>query len=264
VSVAWAAGALALLSALEALAPLRSRRERWTRHAARNVATFALAAAVGLPLRLAVVLPLSARVQSEGWGLLPAMPGAGWVKLAAGFVLLDASLWLWHVLNHRVPLLWRFHAAHHADLDLDATTALRFHFGEIALSAAWRSAQVIAFGIGPGLLVAWEAATAVATLVHHANLRLPRRLDAALGMLVATPRLHGIHHSIVREERDSNFAVILTAWDVLARTRRTAVPQDGLTIGLPELQDARAVTFGRVQALPFHGLMSEAEPAERS
>lgn len=253
--VAAAAGvallAAGLLAACEAARPLRRRVEAAWPHAARNVATFAVAQAVATPLRWLLVLPLAAHVRDEGWGLLGlvALPPA--VEILAGIVLMDATLWVWHVLNHRVPVLWRFHAAHHADLDLDASTALRFHFGELALAMPWRAAQVLCLGVGPGLLAAWELLTLVATLFHHSNLRLPARLDRALAQLLPTPRMHGIHHSVERDERDSNYGVLLSLWDRVAGTLRLDVPQERVVIGLPGHQDPAELRFLGVQRLPF-------------
>ena len=243
--------ALAAFSLGERLAPLRKRREPWLRHAARNVATVALAQAVSTPVRLLIVTPVAAAVTARGWGLLGAFDLPLPAEIVLGLVLLDGSLWAWHVLNHRVPLLWRFHAVHHADLDLDATTALRFHFGELALSVLYRALQVLVLGVGPGLLALWELLTLLATLFHHSNLRLPPGVDRAIARLVPTPRMHGIHHSVVREERNSNYGILLTLWDVAFRTLRLDVPQERIVIGLPELQEPGRVRWGTLQAMPF-------------
>ena len=251
VAVAATTLALAALSLAEALAPLRPRREPWLRHAARNVVTVTIAQAAGAPLRLLLVAPLAAAVAARGWGLLGRIELPLPAEAALGLILLDGSLWIWHVLNHRVPVLWRFHAVHHADLDLDATTALRFHFGELALSVAYRGLQVLVLGVGPGLLALWELLTLLATLFHHSNVRLPPRLDRALTRLVPTPRMHGIHHSIVREERDSNYGVMLTLWDVAFRTLRLDVPQERIVVGLPNLQEPAGVRWPALLAMPF-------------
>lgn len=246
-----AAGALAALSLAEGMRPLRPRREPRWRHAARNVAIFGMAQAIGAPLRLLVVAPLAALVAREGWGLLQATPLPLAVTAFGGVALLDFSLWGWHVMNHRIGVLWRFHAPHHADLDLDATSALRFHAGELALSVLWRCLQVLVLGVGPGLLIAWECLTAVATMFHHSNLGLPARWDRAIARIAPTPRMHGIHHSVRPEERDTNFGVILSAWDALFGTLRLDVPEQSLVLGLSAAPPPGAERLSSVMLLPF-------------
>ena len=241
--------ALALFSALEALRPLRRRVDRRGRRALVNAGTFALAEAVAGPLRWLIVVPIARWSAEHGFGLVRvvAMPAA--LRIALSLVLLDLTLWAWHVMNHRVGFLWRFHAAHHADLDLDATTALRFHFGEFGLSVGWRALQVAVIGVGPALLFAWEAGTLALTFFHHANLELPERFDRALSHVVPTPRSHGIHHSVVREERDGNYGIALSLWDIAFGTFDIGVAQRSIVIGLPEVR--APLRFRALQAMPF-------------
>src|SRR5262249_54996648 len=106
--------------------------------------------------------------------------------------LLDYTLYLWHVLTHRVPLLWRFHQAHHVDLGMDASTALRFHFGEMVLSVGWRAGQVVLIGVSPLALSVWQTATLMEIMFHHSNVELPIEVEQWLCRLVVTPRMHGI------------------------------------------------------------------------
>jgi sterol desaturase/sphingolipid hydroxylase (fatty acid hydroxylase superfamily) len=150
-----------------------------------------------------------------------------------------------------VPFLWRFHVAHHADLDLSATTALRFHFGELALSVPWRALQVLAIGVNARELKLWQQATILSILFHHSNLRLPGALERAIAMLMMTPRLHGIHHSARQDETDSNWSSGSTLWDRLHGTLKTDVPQRALTIGVPAYRDPAELTLGNALALPF-------------
>jgi sterol desaturase/sphingolipid hydroxylase (fatty acid hydroxylase superfamily) len=244
-------GALALLLlALEAGRPLRHRgrprRERLTT----NAAVAVLAAAT---MRVAV-LPVAALAAS--WA---ASAGLGALRLVAlhplvagglGIVLLDYTTYLWHRLNHRWPLLWRFHSVHHTDLDLDVTTAFRFHVGELLASVVYRSLQVVVVGADLALLLVYEVVTEAATLFHHSNWRLPLGLERALNRLVVTPRMHGIHHSIVEAETNANWSVIFSVWDRLHRTLRVDVPQDQIVIGLPAYRDPAQLTFWKLLALP--------------
>lgn len=162
-----------------------------------------------------------------------------WVALppplaaVAGFLLMDLSFYYWHRLNHRVPLLWRFHNVHHLDPDLDVSTALRFHFGELALSSGFRIVQILAIGVSPWVYAAYEVVFQAGTLFHHSNVRLPIRLERALNKLLVTPRMHGIHHSEVRHETNSNYGVVFPWWDRVHRTLGLDIPQAEITIGVP-------------------------------
>ena len=179
------------------------------------------------------------------------MPLPRWLETLLGILLLDYSLYVWHVLLHRMSVLWRFHVVHHADLDLDATTALRFHFGELALSIPWRAAQVLLIGVRPQVLQLWQQATLASIVFHHSNLRLPPGLERWLVWVVVTPRMHGIHHSIIEAETNSNWSSGLTLWDRLHGTLRLDVPQDAITIGVPAYRDPKELVLGRIFAMPF-------------
>jgi sterol desaturase/sphingolipid hydroxylase (fatty acid hydroxylase superfamily) len=167
----------------------------------------------------------------------------------AGLLLLDYTMYVWHRLNHRVPLLWRFHLVHHTDLDLDVSTALRFHAGELLLSCGWRAAQVAVIGPSVALVLVFEVVFETATAFHHSNWRLPRALDRALAAVVVTPRMHGVHHSTRQAETNSNWSVLMSCWDRLHRTLRFERPGESLVIGLPAYREPLAVR--QLLALPF-------------
>ena len=190
-------GAFGLLWLLERRRPLRASVEPKLRHDARNLAVAAVAAASLQLCERPLIEPLTALVERRGWGLLKRARLPRLVEVALACLLLDYTLYLWHVLTHRVPFLWRFHVAHHADLDLDASTALRFHFGELIISTGWRAGQVLLLGVGPLALSVWQTFVLLSILFHHSNVRLPIELERKLNRLVVTPRMHGIHHSIV-------------------------------------------------------------------
>jgi sterol desaturase/sphingolipid hydroxylase (fatty acid hydroxylase superfamily) len=164
---------------------------------------------------------------------------------------MDYTLYLWHVLTHRVPALWRFHAVHHIDLDLDASTAVRFHFGELTMSTPWRVAQVVAIGTSPLALSIWQTGLLASILFHHSNLTLPIDIERRLSRVVVTPRMHGIHHSARRGETDSNWSSGLSVWDRLHRTLRLNVPQADITIGVAGFQSVDNVDLATVLILPF-------------
>jgi sterol desaturase/sphingolipid hydroxylase (fatty acid hydroxylase superfamily) len=165
--------------------------------------------------------------------------------------MMDYTLYLWHVLTHRLPFLWRFHIAHHVDLDLDVSTALRFHSGELAFSTGWRAAQILLIGVSPDALSIWQVLTLLSVIFQHSNVRLSFALEHRLNRLVVTPRMHGIHHSIVREETNSNWSSGLTIWDWLHGTLRLNVPQEEIIIGLPAYREPKDLGLLDVLALPF-------------
>lgn len=236
---------------LETRRPLRRRVEPKPRRNVRNLAFAALSSLVVWSLERPVALRFAAAAEARGWGLLGLAVLPSWAKTLLALAALDYTLWVWHVLNHKAPFLWRFHRVHHADLDLDASTALRFHFGEMILSIPWRAAQIALIGVSPQALALWQGATLISILFHHADLELPERLESRLGWFIVTPRLHGIHHSAVREERDSNWSSGLTLWDILHGTLRRDVPQTDIRIGVPGIRTASETGLGRMLALPW-------------
>ena len=251
----WGGAAIAAVVVLgfvaEQRAPLRPRTRPLAERLVVNAAMVALA---GLVLRLAMIpaaLAVAAAGERAGVGLLRWVPLPPAVAAVAGFLLLDWTVYVWHRLNHRAPLLWRFHVVHHTDLDLDVSTAFRFHAGELLLSIAWRSAQIVVLGIGPALVLVYETAMEAATAFHHSNWRLPLAVERALNLVLVTPRMHGIHHSVIEHETNSNWSVTFSWWDRVHRTLRLGVPNEALTIGLPAYRDPRALRLVALLGLPF-------------
>ena len=150
-----------------------------------------------------------------------------------------------------IPLFWRFHNVHHTDLDLDVSTAARFHFGEMVFSIGFLTLAVVAFGIRPIMLLVFFLCLEAATLFHHSNWRLPIRLERILNSIVVTPRMHGIHHSIVQRETNSNWGTIFCWWDKLHRTLRRDIPQNEITIGVAAYRDEKELTLAQLLVLPF-------------
>jgi sterol desaturase/sphingolipid hydroxylase (fatty acid hydroxylase superfamily) len=265
---AWASGllaggALAALAILELGRPLRRETRDKLRRGARNLAMAGIAGAAMTAAQTPLVAPLARLARRRRWGLLPRLRLPRAAETLAAVVLMDYTLSVWHWLTHRSRFLWRFHEAHHVDADLDATTALRFHFGEMLLSVPWRAAQVVAIGVSPRAFSIWQTATTVAILFHHSNLRLPPALERWLVRLVVTPRMHGIHHSVVKRETDSNWSTIFSFFDRLHGTLRLNVPQAAITIGVPAYRDERDLTLGRSLALPFRpGLFEWTRPGQ--
>ncbi len=225
-------GWLAALIWWERRRALRASADSKIRRDVRNLAVAATAGAARQVLELPVAFFLAKQASEKHRGLLQLLPLPKIACTIAAVALLDYTLYLWHVLTHRVPLLWRFHQAHHLDREMDATTGLRFHFGEIALSILFRAAQVFVLGPTPAGLAAWQFFLFSCILFHHANIRLSLDWERRLARLIVTPRLHGIHHSVAPEEVNSNWSSGLTVWDWLHGTLRTDVPQETIVIGV--------------------------------
>jgi sterol desaturase/sphingolipid hydroxylase (fatty acid hydroxylase superfamily) len=174
-----------------------------------------------------------------------------WAELPLGFILLDVTFYYWHRVNHSWPLLWRFHNVHHIDVDMDVSTAVRFHFGEIALSTVFHVLQLGLLGVSTATFLFFELCFAIATMFHHSNWRLPFNLELNLNKILVTPRMHTIHHSVIQRETNSNYATVFSWWDRLHGTFQALRAQPGVTIGVPAYQDRRDQTFSRALLLPF-------------
>jgi sterol desaturase/sphingolipid hydroxylase (fatty acid hydroxylase superfamily) len=227
------AGFGVLLFLLERAFPLRKETRELLGRLVVNFSFSALAlAAATLLVRPAVEISIG-HVAERSFGLVHLVSVPAPMRVVLAFLLMDLSFYYWHLLNHQVPLLWRFHNVHHFDPDLDVTTALRFHFGELAFSAGFRIVQIVAIGVSPWTYLAYEAVFQANTLFHHSNVRLPIRLERALSKVLVTPRMHGIHHSNFQRETNSNYGVVFPWWDRLHRTLGLNVPQSAITIGIP-------------------------------
>lgn len=240
-----------LLFVAESVSPLRDRVEPRARHLVRNFTTGGVSLAVMTLIQAPLLVPAASYLERHRIGLLYWLDVPHPWSIVAGVLLLDYALWVWHWANHRVPFLWRFHLVHHVDLDLDTSTALRFHFGELALSIPVRALKIAVIGASPMAVAIWQAILFASILFHHSNVRLPRRFESVLARFVVTPRMHGIHHSAREAETNSNWSSILSAWDFLHRTFRFDVPDERIVIGVPAYRDPRDVTIAKILTLPF-------------
>ena len=248
-------GLFVLIAGAEALMPRRTRKQarrtRW-------VANWGITILNTVTLRLlALVLPLLAvgaavDAANMGWGLFNILDWPVWIEVILAMLVLDFAIWLQHLITHKVPILWRLHRVHHADVDMDVTTAIRFHPVEIALSMLLKIGLVYLLGPAAIAVILFEIVLNGTAMFNHANLRLPLWLDAALRRVLVTPDMHRVHHSVHRHEHDSNYGFALSIWD---RLFGTYIPQpkaghDGMTVGL-QWQDDRPSHLGWSLALPF-------------
>jgi sterol desaturase/sphingolipid hydroxylase (fatty acid hydroxylase superfamily) len=246
--------AVGALFVVERLRPLRSRKDPAPARVGRNLTIGLLAAATTAASEMPVVSPVQRLAERRRLGLLRLLPLPRALRVVLGFLLLDYTLYLWHWLNHRSPALWRFHAVHHLDLDLDSTTGIRFHFGELALAAGFRAAQVLLLGVDAATLRAWQQCLLLSVIFHHSNVELPLEVERRMQAVVVTPRMHGIHHSTRAEEVNTNFSSLLSWWDRVHRSLRLDVPQQAITIGVEGYLDPADVTLERSLLLPFQAV----------
>ncbi len=248
-------GLFALLALIETARPRRvrsqTRTSRWVTNWAITIAnTITLnALAIALPL-LAVGAAIDA--SNQGWGLFNALGLPLAIEIILTILILDFAIWLQHLITHKVPLLWRLHRVHHADVDIDVTTAIRFHPLEIALSMLIKIGLVYLLGPAAIAVILFEIILNGTAMFNHANIKLPLVLDAAVRKVLVTPDMHRVHHSVHRAEHDSNYGFSLSIWDRIFGTyiAQPAEGHDDMKIGL-QWQDERPSRLGWSLALPF-------------
>lgn len=253
-----AAMLLAALWVLEGVVPFFPRRQRRLRHYAANLGLALVNAVAGALLFTGALLYATEWARVNGFGLLHWLSLPAAAELGLAIVLFDAWQYAWHRLNHCVPLLWRFHAVHHADTALDASSAVRFHFGEILLSHAARLAVLPALGMTLPQLAAYELLLLPIIFVHHSNVALPAPLDRALRWLIVTPRMHWVHHSRLRAETDSNYASIFSFWDRLFGSHCARECLDDLEFGLGE----PSATANRLPSMLMRPFLTQSRVAQ--
>jgi sterol desaturase/sphingolipid hydroxylase (fatty acid hydroxylase superfamily) len=178
-----------------------------------------------------IVIPITAFAAVHGLQWRPEW-WSGWPGVVIDFLILDAWIYWWHRLNHRLPLLWRFHEVHHLDEMLDTTSALRFHFGEVVLSAVARAVVIYVLAVPLFSVVAFEILLLAATIFHHSNLRLPQKFEKALSFVIVTPGIHWVHHHAKRADTDSNYSTVLSVWDFVFSSRSRTARSPDMLIGV--------------------------------
>lgn len=239
------------MALIEALSPARVRNfgrlRRWPTNLAITIANTAL-------LRLAFpLLAVGAAIWAEkhGIGLFHRLALPTWAAFVLSLLVLDVIIYGQHWAMHRVPILWRFHRVHHTDRDVDVTTALRFHPGEIALSMGLKMAAVVALGAPAAAVIVFEVVLNAMAMFNHTNMKMPAALERVLRFLVVTPDMHRIHHSLERRETDSNYGFNLSFWDRLFGTYCAAASRPDFMLGLSSYQTDAPNGIGFALLLPF-------------
>ncbi len=253
-------GVFGSMALWELAAPRRrltvSKSLRW----ANNLALVALNSVLLRALFPAAAVGMAAFAARQGWGLFNYSAVPLWMAMPVSVVLLDFVIYLQHVMFHAVPLLWRLHRVHHADLDFDVTTGARFHPVEIVLSMLIKAAAILILGPPVVAVVIFEVLLNATSMFNHGNVRMPPALERALRLLLVTPDMHRVHHSIEEDETNSNFAFNLSVWDRLFGTYRgqPRAGHEGMTIGISTFREIkRCVWLPGILALPFIGKVTD-------
>lgn len=252
-------GILIGMAAWELAAPQRRveipRLVRWSN----NLGLVALDAVLVRFLFPVVAVGLAVIAQENGWGLLNQLSIPTWIVTIFAVVALDLAIYLQHVLFHAVPALWRLHRVHHADLEFDVTTGVRFHPFEIVISMAIKLLLILALGPSAIAVLIFEILLNGTSLFNHSNVRLPSRLDAVLRLFIVTPDMHRVHHSILPSETNSNFGFNLPWWDWILGTylAQPSAGHTGMTIGIEQFRTGRDLWLDRLLFQPFRGPASD-------
>ncbi len=249
------AAVFAVMAVWEVIAPRRpltvSKAKRWIT----NLGIIALDNGVVALAAPGAAVAAAVAAEQAGWGLLNRYMEPGMASVALGILSLDLVIYLQHLMFHAVPLLWRLHMVHHADLDIDVTTGLRFHPAEILISLGIKVGAVAALGPPVTAVVAFEVLLNATAMFNHGNVRMPRSLDRWLRLLVVTPDMHRVHHSVTIRETNSNFGFNFPWWDRIFGTYRDqpAAGHLGMTIGLSQFRDESRLGLGACLLLPVTG-----------
>ena len=234
-------GVLAIFAIYERLNPVaggplllrigRATRAGWAR-LVKNLSLFGINALLS-PL---IVLPITVFAADHSFGLRPGW-WSGWLGLGLDLLLLDLWIYWWHRANHVLPFLWRFHSVHHLDETLDTSSALRFHFGEVVLSACVRGVVIVVFDLPLASVLLFEAVVLSSAIFHHSDAKLPARLEATLARVIITPSIHWIHHHALRVDTDSNYGTLFSFWDRMFRSASRTMRYADMPIGVEGLKD---------------------------
>jgi len=247
-------GVLFLMTLWELLTPRRDWKVRKTPRWASNFGLVAINVLLARLLIPVTAVAAAAAAGSRGWGLMHLVDWPYWLELVLAVLAFDLAIYLQHVMFHAVPAFWRLHMVHHADLDFDVTTGLRFHTLEILLSALIKLAVVVVVGPSVLAVIAFEVLLNATSMFNHSNIRMPSWLDRVLRWFVVTPDMHRVHHSVIVRETNSNFGFNLPWWDYLLGTYR-AQPHHGheaMQIGVSHLPDEHEVDrLPQMLMIPF-------------
>lgn len=246
-----AAAILMLLWTLEWAVPFLPNRQGRIKHSSRNIAVGLFNSAILAVLYAPVLFDLTDWTKNNNFGLLNLVNLPIWTATILAILFQDAWMYLWHRANHRFSILWRFHKVHHSDPEMDASTAVRFHTGEILISAVLRLGVIAILGLSLWQVLLYDLLIIPVILFHHSNVLFPERFDKPFRALFATPAMHRVHHSPERRETDSNYGTIFSFWDRIGRSFRLREGETGVRYGLSEFTENETEKFSVLALMPF-------------
>lgn len=247
-SLFW--GGLLFFLVLELLAPYRQSSVSKTKRWINNLALTLFNSLVLYLVFAGAVVTTAMYVTAHQLGVLNMVQLPPWVKLLVTIAFMDFILYIWHLLNHEVPFLWRFHRVHHSDLNMDVSTATRFHIGELAISAVIKVALIFLLGASLVGVLIFECVLVLCAQFQHSSVRVPEWFENLFWTLFVPPSMHRIHHSVVIKERNTNYGTVLSTWDRWLGTLLTGVDQDKIRIGVGAYQKADKLKFQHLLAMP--------------
>lgn len=199
----------------------------------------------------AAIVGTALYVQSHRLGILNMVEAPEWLKILVTIAFMDFMLYVWHLLNHDMPLLWRFHRVHHCDLNMDVSTATRFHIGELVISAVIKISIIFFLGASFLGVTIFESAVVLCAQFHHSSLKVPKWFETIWWIFFVPPSMHRIHHSVIIKERDTNYGTIFSIWDRFLGTLLTGVDQSGIRIGVGAYRKRDKLNFHHLLIMPF-------------
>jgi len=248
-SMFW--GALLIFLILEVIIPYRqssvSKAKRW----ANNLFITIFNSFILNLLFAALIVNTAMYVTTHQLGILNLIDLPQWIKILVTVVFMDFMLYVWHLLNHEMPFLWRFHRVHHSDLNMDVSTATRFHIGELAISAMIKISLVFFLGASTLGVLIFESTLVLCAQFHHSSIKIPGWFEKVFWILFVPPSMHRIHHSVVIKERDTNYGTIFSLWDRFLGTLLRNIDQDRIRIGMGAYSKPHKLNFHQLLAMPF-------------
>ena len=244
-------GGIIFFLILELLIPYRSssvsKPKRWIN----NLALTLFNSIVINLVFAAAIVGTATYAQTHKLGVLNMVQAPVWIKILFTVVFMDFILYVWHFLNHEMPLLWRFHRLHHSDLNMDVSTATRFHIGELAISAIIKISLIFFLGASPVGVLLFESAVVLCAQFHHSSLQVPKWFETVFWVFFVPPSMHRIHHSVIIKERDTNYGTIFSLWDRFLGTLLVDVDQTRIHIGVGAYRKPEKLNFHQLLAMPF-------------
>jgi len=246
-------GLFIILALLEWVAPKRQLKPLKTKRWFTNWSVIVIDSFVMSLIPLVAAILAAQWASEKGYGLFNIVTVPTWLTIVLCVIVLDFAIWLSHVASHKIPLLWKVHRMHHSDVDIDVTTAIRFHPIEIVLSMLWKMLVVILLGAPAISVLIFEIVLNGAAMFNHSNMKIPLGIDRVLRIFIVTPDMHRVHHSIIHNETDSNYGFNLAIWDRLFKTyiEQPKEGHDRMTIGLGEWQDEKPARLLWTLKVPF-------------